>query len=597
MPDLMTALRNAHAAGDEEAARRIAQMIKSSETQHLQPPVEQASNVMPQYAPQAAALESVAAIGSSGLLEVPAIVTELGAAAAEEFGVDASGARQFAKDIRGAAYEPKTDLAKQSLQTVGEFVKPVGDFFNKYVLAPNIAGLPGIEPGDAVDLFKDIEDRGFDAVADRVEQETGSPLLTEITRKTPEVIGGVIGGKNLFDRAMKSKNAAKAVIVEQIKSGNPNTEVVTKMLNKSGDVITNPNSKKAMKVLAKEIGDDRALGMVAVAEKMSPYTKTRVGEMLDIVDEVRKNPLVKQDKRVTDILGDSVGNRARALATKNKAASKAIGNVTDRLTKSGVTVDVSPQATKFMNDLSELGVTFQKGDDGWVTADLSRSKFNGGDQRMLNVLINDLAKGELDFKSAHELKRQIRDNVNYGVQTGDQVKGKSEAILKKLSNEINDSLRNKSTAYSKANDKFSSTIEAYEKLDKLAGKDIDLFSDLSSETLGSKAVSLLSNNLTRTQVKKALNDADKALRSQGVSFNDDIASLIHASEEIETLFKLAPSRSFGGSIEKAGANIAQGMTAETTAISGIYEKVKGMTEPDFNKKMAALRVLVESKPK
>ena len=538
-----------------------------------------------------AILESVAAVGSGGILEVPAFITELGAAAAEEFEVDATGARNFAKDTRNAAYKPRLDQSKKALGAIGDTLKPVGDFFNKYVLAPNVAGLPGIEPKEAKRLFMDIEKRGFDAVADKVEMETGSPLLTEMTRKAPDITGGIFGAKALWSKATKSPRIAKMVLADQIKSGNPNINTVTKMLDDNGLVVTNPVSKKALNTLDKVIGKERAIGLTTVMETSNQATKTGVNKMLDIVDEVRTNPLVKQDKRVTDILGESVANRAQALATKNKQASKAIGSVVDDLTSKGVKVDVSDASGKFMSDLENMGVRFTVGDDGWINTDTSRAKFVGGNNQLLNVLVNDLAKGNLDFKTAHELKRQVRDNIDYGAVTGEQLKGQSQKAMKDLAAGINDALKGQSKAYDSANQKFASTIESYEALNKLAGKDIDLFSDLSKETLGSKAVSLLSNNLTRTQVKKALRDADAALATQGVRFKDDVSGLIHMADEIEDLFKLAPSRSIGGNMEKAGASIMQGASPETAIAGGLYDKIKNMRQVEFDDKMKALRSL------
>lgn len=534
-------------------------------------------------------IENIVSMVSSGITEPFAIASELGAAGFEEAGADGSGGRQFAKDVRESAFKPKTEQGQAIQEQLGSIVEPIAEFGRKYVLAPNVAGLPGIDPDNAADLFQDIESRGFDAVADKVERETGSPLLTEIARKAPELAAAPFAAKSAFSAATRSPRQARKLVAEQIKSGNPNTDLVTKMLNDKGQIVTNRNSKRALKVLEKDLGDVKGPQTVSVLENMSGASKSQVNKMLNIVEKGRKDPIFAQTNRPTDVLGESIARRARSIKKINEDAGKKIGSIANK--NAGKAVDVNPSVGKFMDELSELGVTFQRGDDGWIQPDFSRSRFVGGSQKDLTVLINDLLDPEMDFKKAHRLKRTIRDNVNFDKGGQGQLSGDSEKLLKDLSRGIDDTLDGLSPEYKKANERFAKTINIKEDFDKLAGKDVDLNDPEVFKALGGKARRLDSNAVSRVPIEKLIKDSEVALADLGVKFKDDILGLNHVLTNIENSFKIEPQGSFQGRIQRAGANIAQGLSPETAATQGILEKITKLGEPDFNKKMSAYRLL------
>ena len=76
-------------------------------------------------------------------------------------------------------------------------------------------------------------------------------------------------------------------------------------------------------------------------------------------------------------------------------------------------------------------MTFSRGDDGWVTPDFSRSKFEGGSQKDMTVLVNDLLNDKPGFKTAHELKQSIRTNVDFDKGGTGQVKGNWDLSTKR----------------------------------------------------------------------------------------------------------------------------------------------------------------------
>ena len=301
-------------------------------------------------------------------------------------------------------------------------------------------------------------------------------VLPPILGTTPlTTLRPLVAGTLVTERLLRNPRAKRALLAEQILKGNPNTGLVTKALDASGEIITRPASKRAVKVLG---GDHVAKGTVAVIENMSPASKSQVNKMLNIISRGREEPLFGDANRPSNVLGQSVLNRALKISEINKKAGETIGKTARDL--SGINVDIGQPNGQFLNQLNELGVTFSRGEDGWVTPDFSRSKFVGGSQKLMTVLVNDLLDNAPDFETAHKLKRTIRDNVDFDVGGTGQIKGDSQKILKDLASGIDGVLDNTSPKYKKANESFAKTIKLKEDFDKLAGKDIDIGSDLSA---------------------------------------------------------------------------------------------------------------------
>lgn len=413
--------------------------------------------------------------------------------------------------------------------------------------------------------------------------------ISELLGLIPPVIGTAPlmglrprGIRQSAKNVLASPRLKRKLIADQIKSGNPNVDFVTKALDDTGNVVTNKTSKRALKVLSKDVGKEKAAQAVSVIENMSDSSKSQVNRMLGIIDRGNKEPIFAQTNRPSDILGDAVANRAKAIARINDTAGKKIGSVASSL--KGQNVDLSAPINKFQSTLQDMGVTFSVADDGWVTPDFSRSKFVGGSQKDMTVLVNDLLNKAPDFETAHKLKRQIRDNVDFDSVGPAQLKGDSQRVLKELSSEIDSVLDNTSPAYKKANDSFAKTINLKDQFDNLAGKDIDIFSDLSSKALGGKARRLVSNAESRVRIEQLLNDAESTLGEFGVRFKDDIPSLSHVVTQLENAFKIEPVGSIQGRMQRAGINIAQGISPAGVVAETALQKVFNLSQPDFNKR-------------
>jgi hypothetical protein len=459
--------------------------------------------------------------------------------------------------------------------------------------------LQGLPPEEAQEVAK----RYAAQLTFEPKSETGQEIVSSITgplSTLPPVLGvtrlqtlkPLIQGKPLTERVLKNPKSRKQLLIDEIKSGNPSIDAVTKALDDDGKLITRPASVKALKVLG---GGDAEKRTISVLENANPATKRQVRQQLSIIEQGNRDARFRNENRPSDILGQSMLDRAQAITKKNEVAGKQIGNIANKL--SDTTVNISEPKNEFFNSLSEMGVTFNRGDDGWVTPDFSRSKFIGGSQKDMAVLINDLLNDTPDFNAAHKLKRAIRDNVDFDKGGTGQLKGQSEKLLKDLSRNIDDILDSTSPEYKKANETFAKTVKLKDDFDRLAGKDIDINSEIAAKALGAKGMRLVSNAESRVQIQQVLNNTDKVLKDLGVRFKDDLPSLVHMTAELNNIFKLAPSGSLKGNLIDAGLDVTEAVTSPIAAGRAISRKVNELKAPDFNKKIRALKALTNTQEK
>ena len=496
----------------------------------------------------------------------------------------------------------QTSMAEHKGRSLGETLGGIGEAA-KTMITGAVLGAPAFVAGsipDIIDKLAGNPDQKYresfsEAVTDTPEGEAGQEyvkaigetlgVLPPILGTTPiSTIRSAIPKRRIPKNIMKSAAGKKALLKREIAAGNPNIETLTKVLNSEGDIVTNKASKFALKT----IGDSTTnKELISVLERLDPASKKQVSKMLDIITNKKKFPDL--DSRPSDIVGDSVANRAKAIATKNESAGKRIGRIANSL--KGKDVNIKTPVNSFITELSDLGVTFSKADDGWVTPDFSRSKFVGGNQKDMAVLVNDLLSGDINFQQAHKLKQTIRDNVDFDKGGAGQIKGDSQRLLKRLSSGIDEVLDVESTPYRKANEVFAKTVKLKDDFQKMAGKDIDLFSDLSKEALAGKARRLSSNAQSRTAIKQTLADSDKVLKSLGVNFKDNVHSLNFVVNKLDDLFKITPETSMQGIIERS---VDASFSPMAAARQGI-ETAKRVFSASDAKKIASLKKLMNTK--
>jgi len=447
---------------------------------------------------------------------------------------------------------------------------------------------------ESVDEFTSkAADKGFDL--------TGSPAVGAFIKTIPAMVGEMIGvgaltrpKTTLPNLAFKDPKDARKVLAESILSDSPDTQNIGKEITSRGNIINNKTTNRAFKVLEKSFGEESAREVISVMENASSATKKRVNKMLDGVKAGKENPLTKQKFSPIDVVGDAIIDRAQDINRVNKRASRRIGDVADKL--KGVEVDISSPVDVFATKLNKMGVTFTKGDDGWITPDFSRSDFSGGSKEEMTKLVNKLSNSKQGFKDAHNLKKSIRKNIDYNELGTGKIDADSEKLLTDLSRGIDDVLDSKSTTYELANIDFSKTIGLKKAFNKLAGKDldgsqIDIFDSASSEILGNKARRITSNAPSGVVINKLIKDTDSVLRDFTVNYKDDIEALSWMANNISNSFKLAKPNALKGNLIDVAADAAAGVPLEVQVGLGIRDRIKNLSTPDFNQKLRAYKAL------
>lgn len=181
----MKALRNAHNAGDTQAATRIAAMIK----QQQQPETTIGEDIV-------GGLETAATVVSGAIADPLAGIAGI-AQSLNPFAEEGAGA-QAVEDVRSALTYEGGDVSKQQLKLVGETLAPVGDALSS---AESFLG-------------------------DNVLDITGSPALAAIAHSLPTAALELIGvkGAGRFTKATgePSKKQVQKAIVESA----PETEAI-----------------------------------------------------------------------------------------------------------------------------------------------------------------------------------------------------------------------------------------------------------------------------------------------------------------------------------------------------------------------------------
>jgi len=276
MADLMTALRNAHNAGDTEAANRIAVMIRNQPQQPAEPP---------QQSPDSGVVGDAIGIGENVLSMATGAVAEPLAGLAgiaqslNPFAEEGAGA-EAVESTRGAlTYKPKTEAGIEQQQQVGEIIAPVAEKLSE---AESFLG------EGALDL-------------------TGSPFIASIAHSLPTVALEALGFKGSKvlkggHRAPTKKAIQKAVVesapeVEQIKNA---SRAIYNEIDNSGvtvrprsiDTLVNRIAAKTRKQGLDKRVSPKAAGAVESLQDMraTPQKLKELDIQRKIAQQVAKSP-------------------------------------------------------------------------------------------------------------------------------------------------------------------------------------------------------------------------------------------------------------------------------------------------------------------
>lgn len=585
MADLMTALRNAHDAGDAEGANRIATMIKRQNKggvieSFVEPAVSIGANV-------------IGNIGSGlgGIYEL--IKTG-------DLDRAANAVQEMQSNIQ-QEYAPQTEAGKRGLENVTGALQSA----EENIIQPAIAGTAGLadvalnpvsnitqgfEP--AKQTVQAVKEQGLgDAAGMEVLGKTGSPLLATLTETfgetAPDLMGGMFALSKIDTPKFKSSkkiNPTQARVAEEIKAGTADVDLVKKMIDQSGNIV---KDKKAIETIKQGFDE----GVIATVKGSSVTDKRRMAQMIDKLEKGKRNARYAAENRPADVVGESLLRQVDFIKKNNVDSGKQLNRVASKL--KGEKVDISAAVNSFIKDAEGMGVSFN---DNFVP------DFTGSTIETISPakkIIKDIAlkirrNPNPDAFEAHQFKKFIDENVTFG-KSAKGLGGKTEAIAKKLRSGVNESLGDYFSAYKEANTRFADTINVLESIQDASGSKVNLFGPNSEKALGTVLRRLMSNTQSRVNLMDSIKDIKSVSQKYGGSFDDDILSQMLFADELDSMFGTSGRTTLAGQVQRGTKRALETAGGESgifrTAVdltADAAEKLRGINEKNAIKSIKEL---------
>lgn len=415
---------------------------------------------------------------------------------------------------------------------------------------------------------------------------------------TGALVGGLAAPLSAASAVPAARGAAKSVaqtitgntpfkqeIKKIIETAGTESKAAKYMLDGAGKVRKDPAAKEAIKQ-----GMDE--GIVAAIKGSNPKDMEAMRKMLYVQKRSKRDRRFAAENRPTDVIGDSVVSRVKAVRDANREAGQRLDKVAKGLR--GNSVDTSPATSKFLGDLDSMGVQFN--DEVGMSFKGSDIEGIDGAEKLIRRVFRRLSEGEVDAYEAHRLKRFIDEQVSFG-KTADGLTGKTENILKSLRRNIDSELDSAFPAYNEVNTKYSDTITALDAFKSVAGKNFDPSAPNSEKLAGTLSRRLLSNAQSRIPLMNSLSDLQQVAQKYGTQFDDDIITQSMFADELSSLFGTNAGTSLRGEMDKTADRAVDAVTGNITipgaaALAGKagWRAVRGVNEENA---MKAIEKLLE----
>ena len=375
--------------------------------------------------------------------------------------------------------------------------------------------------------------------------------------------GGIVAGK--LEKFFRNRSQQKQKIIDLVKENADEKQLAAF----TRDI---PRAQRLLAEAAEKQGVDK--GTADLILSSTPRDKALMRRALKILRGGKLDKRFAISNRPGDVAGDALKTRYDAVARINRQAGAQVSKAAKGL--KGKSVDLSSAYGDFINELQDLGVSITRDKNGKLKGIYNNSEFarSKGTQKALNDFLARSETTSMDGLAAHRLKKIIDGSVEFGKKsTKDPILSRGESLLKGLRSSVNETLQDLSPAYRAANLKFADTRSAMDAFEKAVGPSFNPASENAGKQLVNAARSLMSNNQKRIPAMDSINALQQAAKKYGVSFKDDILTQAAFMDELETLFGSAAPTSFGGQIEKTGAQILTGDTSGLLA-EGVKEGIK-----------------------
>lgn len=362
---------------------------------------------------------------------------------------------------------------------------------------------------------------------------------------TGGALGGVVGG---VTGRMKASQELKRVKENLIKT-NPDSTVAQYTLNGKNQIV---KDKVAQEVIKQGLDE----GTVATIKGSNLADKKAMQKALDIVEKRMtegRGSKYSALNRSSDVVGETAMKRFSAVNTIKNEAGKQLDGVAKTL--KGQVADPIPAVQSFIDDLSDLGVTFKNGKAVFKGSQIEGVK--PAEQLISKVIQRMNAVGDDAFE-LHNLKKFIDEQVNYG-KLAEGLSGRTESIIKGLRANIDGILDNTFPQYNQVNTQYSTAKNAVDNFLDVAGAKFDISSPNAEKQIGTLMRRILSNAQSRVQVTDAMQGLQDVAKTFGKEFDDDIISQLVFVDELERVFgSQAPT-----SLQGLGEKVARGKDIAT----------------------------------
>jgi hypothetical protein len=319
-------------------------------------------------------------------------------------------------------------------------------------------------------------------------------------------------------------------------------------------------------------------GVIAAVKGSSPADRKSMRKMVNIMERGKKNARFAVTNRPSDVVGDSLMDRVRTVQKINRDAGKRLDTVAKSL--KGQQVEFQPAVNAFINDLGDMGIS--------VTDDL-KLNFSGSDieglagpERAITQVFNRMKTTRPpDAFDLHRMKRFIDEQVTFG-KNAEGLAGRSEAVLKSLRRNLDQTLDSNFPEYDAVNTQYSETIGALDALQDVAGRKMDLTGPNAEKATGTLMRRLMSNAQSRVTLLDSINQIEDVANKFGGKFKDDLLSQVLFVDELDSVFGPVARTSFQGQIKQGvGAAIevkTSPVAAALRAGGAVVDKARGINQ-------------------
>lgn len=494
------------------------------------------------------------------------------------------------KIMQDFTYAPRTEKGREYVQDIGEVAGALTPLAGLGGEMAQISSMAQAAKPQIVQTAKPVV---------QVAKKAAAPTVQAV-KPVGEIAKGVFTYQSptkqkiaaLIEQGVPATETAKYKLIEGPKSGAGASAGTATSASKIRKILALDAPKVAKDTAAIETikqGFDE--GVIASVKMGSKTDKLKMAKMVDLMETGKKNKEFAVRNRPSDVAGDSLMERVRAIRSINSKAGADLNVVAGEL--KGKAVDSSPAVNKFLEDLQGIGVTV--GDDLKPVFYGSDIEGVAGAENVIKNIVNRMKNTKTpDGYDIHRLKKYIDEQVTYG-KTTEGLAGKTELILKKLRRNLDGILDNQFPEYDRVNTTYKDTIDALDALQDVAGRKMDLSGGSADKATGTLLRRLMSNAQSRVRLLDSLDEIETVAGKYGAKFDDNLIAQALFVDELDRVFGPVARTSFQGQIEQAIDSAARMSTSPTglgdAALKGAAkgaEKLRGINEQNAFKAIRKL---------